>query len=243
MKKLSLLTALALILSLLFINTQALAGPANVIEAKGGTPGPNNTPGAHNTPDAQNTAGPQNMPGAQATAHAGLHGKPEILRGTISAVSSSSLTLTLADGSSSPAIDLSSARIHFPGNSSSASLQTGMNVVVMAFADASNNLVARFVMVIPGQPTRVHRVGTVTAYIAGSSITILASDGNSYTFALTADTKILPSDRAGQLGNGSRVTIIAPRVPSSLGWTATAIVVHPSGSGSGSQPPTATPTP
>lgn len=39
----------------------------------------------------------------------------------------------------------------------------------------------------------------MTAYTAGASITIHDKDGNAYTFALTADTKILPQERASQL--------------------------------------------
>ncbi|HEX8990416.1 MAG TPA: DUF5666 domain-containing protein [Anaerolineales bacterium] len=234
MKHRFLLMTLVLILGLLLITTQALAGPANVINANGA---PSGTPGPHGP-------GTQHTPGAAATAHAGLHGKPTILRGTISAVNSSSLTLTLTDGSSATVDLTTDTRINIPGpKSSGASLQIGMRAMVMAFTDANNHLTARFVLAIPGQPIRTHRVGWVTAYTAGSSITIKATDGNTYTFTLTADTKILPSDRASQLAVGSRVTIIAPRVPSALGWTATGIVVHPAGSGAGSQPPTATPTP
>ncbi len=103
-----------------------------------------------------------------------------------------------------------------------------MNAMVQARRDESNNLVARSIMIIPGKPVRTHRVGEVTAYTEGESITILAKDGNSYTFTLTADTKILPPERAEELAVGSWVTIIAPRDPASLGWTAQGIVVHPS---------------
>ncbi len=223
------LTMLVVLLSLLLITGQALASPAAGLVAKGP---PSGTPGPHNTP------------GAQATAHAGLHGKPTIFRGTISAVSSNSLTLTLADGTSASVELTPDTRINIPGpKSSDVSLQVGMKAMVMAFSGADNKLVARMVLAIPGQPIRTHRVGWVTAYAAGSSITILATDGKSYTFSLTGDTKILPSDRADQLKVGARVTIIAPRVPSSLGWAAVGIVVHPAGSGEGSFPATATPTP
>lgn len=94
----------------------------------------------------------------------------------------------------------------------------------------------------PGQPTFQHVVGWVTEYSEGSSITILGHDGNTYTFALSEDTKILPKGRADELEIGSRVTIIAPRLPASADWSALGIVVHPAGSGAGSAPPTGTPT-
>lgn len=87
--------------------------------------------------------------------------------------------------------------------------------------------VARAIIAIPGKPTIVHRVGTVTEYTPGISITILAVDGNTYPFTFTADTRILPADRAVELAVGSRVTVIAPRDPGALSWTATGIVVHP----------------
>ncbi len=238
MKKTAILITLTLILSLFLITSQALAGSADAVAAKGGPPG-TGTPGPGK--------GSQNTPGAQATLmatmHANLHGKPQIFRGTISAVNSTSLTLTLGDGSSQTIGLTPDTRIHFPGpNNTSATLQIGMQVMVMAFTDQNNNLVARAVMMIPGQPMRVHRVGWVTAYTPGASITIQASDGNLYTFTLTAGTQILPTSLASQLAVGSRVTIIAPRVPSALGLTATGIVVHPAGSGAGSQPPSPTPT-
>jgi hypothetical protein len=172
---------------------------------------------------------PGHTPGAQATAHAGLHGKPQILRGTISDVQASSITLTLADGSSVPVGITPQTKIHVPGPQSAGdTLVIGMRAVVMAFNDPNGGgLVARMVIAIPGQPVRAHRVGTVTEYTAGSSITIQAKDGKLYTFALTADTKILPEERAADLAVGSVVTVIAPRVPSSTGWTARGIVVHP----------------
>jgi len=223
------LLVLTLALSLFFVTSQAFAGSA--------TAGPKKTPGPPLTP------GPQKTPGAQATENAGEHGKgkPQNFRGTIAAVDTSSLTLTLRDGSSVPFVLTSDTRIKIPGRTgSSASLQVGMQAMVQARDDGSGNLVARAVMAIPGQPVRVHRVGWVTQYTPGVSITIQASDGNDYTFTLTADTKILPG--SSEVTVGSRVTIIAPRDPSAVGWTAIGIVVHPEGSGAGSMPPTATAT-
>ena len=230
MKKI-LLTILTLTIGLFFVTTQALAGPTT---ESGNPKGP---------PTAGHTPGPQNTPGAQATEHANQSGKgkPQNFRGTIAAVDASSLTLTLSDGSSVTFALTSDTRIKIPGrNGSGASLQVGMQAMVQARDDGSGNLVARAVMAIPGQPTRVHRVGWVTEYTPGVSITIQASDGNTYPFALTADTKILPA--GNEVTVGSRVTIIAPRDPSALGWTAIGIVVHPAGSGAGSMP-AATPTP
>jgi len=233
MKKIPFLLILTMILGLLFLTTQALASPAADPKK---TPGPPNTPGAAATQKADE----------RATRQAGkLHGKPEHYKGTIASADASSITLTLADGSSVTIGLAAETRIKIPGlkGAASAALQPGMTAMVQAVRDQDNNLVARAVLVIPGKPGLTHRVGWVTDYQPGASITIQASDGNTYTFSLTGETKILPAERAAELAVGSRVTIIAPRDPSSLGWAAKGIVIHPDGSGAGSAPATPTPTP
>jgi hypothetical protein len=170
----------------------------------------------------------QNTPGAQAAAQADKHGKSTIYRGTLSAVDASSLTIALEDGSSVALAITPETRIRVPGPQAQGdTLIVGMHVVAQARTDANDNLIARSVMAIPGRPTLTHRVGTVTAYAAGSSITILAADGQTYIFTLTAGTKLLPAGLADTLAVDSRVTVIAPRDVSVLGWTATGVVVHP----------------
>lgn len=208
---------LFVIVVLLFASTQVFASPASMPNAK-------NTPGAQATAKATENANENdnhknNQP----------HGKHEHFKGTVTAVDSSSLTLTLRDGSSMTIGLSSDTDIKFPGPKDSAptGIQNGMTVNVQAIRDQSNNLVALRVMVIPGKPSKIHRVGTVTAYAAGSSITIQAKDGNTYTFTLSVDTKILPEERAGQLAVGSFVTIIAPRDVAGGAAIAKGIVVHP----------------
>lgn len=148
----------------------------------------------------------------------------------MTAIDANSITLTLRDGSSVTVGLSADTRMKFPGpkNSAPGSIQSGMTVMVQAIRDQGNNLIARAVMVIPGKPSKIHRVGIVTAYTAGSSITRQDKDGNSYTFAITDETKLLPAERAGDLAVGSRVTIIAPRDPASGGVTVKGIVIHPS---------------
>ncbi len=240
MKKLHLLAILGVVAALALISTQALASvgasEAGLPQAPGGTHGPPATPTetptvgpGTGTPTPLHPGGkPLMTPGAEATEQAGKpHGQPTILRGTLTNVSATSITLTLEDGTSQTVGLTTDTQIKVPGPKSEGdTLLNGMHVIVMAFPDQSNDLVARAVLVVPGQPVRVHRVGTVTAYSAGSSITIKATDGNTYTFALTSNTQILPS--GAQVTTGALVTIIAPRDPSTLVWTATAIVVHAS---------------
>lgn len=216
MKKYRVLLVLTLSLVLLFATTQAFASPLHAPDAKGT---PVHTPGAPATEKANgNGNNLANNP----------HGKHEHFKGTVSSVDSGSLTLTLREGSSVIVGLTSDTQMKFPGSKDSApaNIQNGMTVSVQAIRDQSNNLVALRVMVIPGKPSKIHRVGIVTAYTAGSSITIQDKDGNSYTFTLTGETKLLPAERAGTLAVGLRVTIIAPRDPASGGVTVQGIVIH-----------------
>ena len=219
MKRTFPLIALVLTLSLALVYTQALASPAAEVNPAGKTPGPQQ-PGW--------TPGPPHTPGLPAAAQAGLAKKPAHFRGIITAVDATSLTVQLADGTSVLIALTPETRIHVPGPKAQGdTLLVGMQVMVMAFGDETAGWTARSVMAIPGAPVRTHRVGIVSAYTAGVSITIDATDGQSYTFVLTAETKILPAEQAATLAVGSLVTIIAPRDPAALGWTATGIVVHP----------------
>ena len=216
MKRFRLFLLLSLSLTFLLITSQVFASPSS---AKGGTPGPN-TPGAQATEKADDKGSNEAK---------NPKGKHEHYKGTVTAVDSGSLTLTQRDGSSVTIGLTADTRIKFPGRKDSAptALQTGMNVTVQAIRDQSNNLVARMVMVIPGKPSKIHRVGVVTAYTAGQSITIKDKNGDSFTFSLSPETKLLPAERADLLSIGARVTVIAPRDPSSGDLTARGIVIHP----------------
>jgi cytochrome c biogenesis protein CcdA len=92
----------------------------------------------------------------------------------------------------------------------------------------SGGLLAKQVAVAPGKPTIQHRVGIVTAYTAGSSITIKDVQGGTETFTLTSDTVIRGPNGTTTVKVGDRVTIVSRRDPDSNTFTATAIVVHPS---------------
>jgi len=217
MKKNRVLLFLTLSMALLIATTQAFASPVNL--QGNNTPGPN-TPGAKATEKAIDKATQQAN---------NLRGKHENFKGTVSAVDSASISITLRDGSSVTVGLNDDTLMKFPGakDSAPAGIQTGMTAMVQAIRDQSGNLTARSVMVIPGKPAKIHRVGVVTAYNAGNSITIQDKDGNTYTFDITAETKLLPAERAGTLAVGLRVTIIAPRDPASGGVTVKGIVIHP----------------
>jgi len=164
--------------------------------------------------------------------------------GSISAVDASSLTLTMGDGSTVAFILNANTQIKIPtlhGSATFSDLTVGEHVTVRAYKDVNQSLVASMILLIPGKPEKIHRVGTVTAFQPGVSITIQDKDGNLFTFQLTSQTKILPPDLAGQLAVGVRVTIIAPRDVARGTLTADGIVVHPAGSG-GTRTPANTPT-
>lgn len=231
MKRISVLIVLLAILGLFFTATQVLASPAESVDAK---KTPVHTPGAQATVNAAKT------PGAQATARAiqrategigNQHGKRVNYRGTIASADAASLTLTLADGSSVTFSLTADTRIRIPtlGQTAAAApaLIPGAKAGVHAAQDETGALTALAVLVIPGKPVRAHRVGTVTDYQPGASLTIQATDGNTYTFLLTTATEILPADRANQLAAGARVTVIAPRDVTGGVLTAKGVIIHP----------------
>jgi len=161
-------------------------------------------------------------------------GKKTNMKGVVTAVSADSLSVTLKDGTSQTFVLNSSTQIKIPGlkQSKFSDIRVGAQVMVQAVKGQGEILTARHIMVIPGKPAPVHRVGTVFAYTPGVSITITAQqDGKNYTFTLTPQVKILPKDRASQLAVGSRVTIISSRNVTGAAPSAQGIVVHPAGSG------------
>ena len=218
MKKIRIPLVLVLMSAVLLAATQVFASPAS-LQGPPQTPGPK-TPGAKATQKAEELAGRQGD---------NPRGKHENYKGTVAAVDSTDITLTLRDGSSVTIGLGADTRIKFPGPKGSAptGIQPGMTAMVQAIRDQAGNLIARSVMVIPGKPAKIHRVGVVTAYAAGSSITIQDKEGNSYTFSITAETRFLPAERANTLAVGSRVTIIAPREPATGGISVSGIVIHP----------------
>ena len=213
-----LLTAFAL----LFVSSQVFASPVDVQAENSvvGTETPKVKGPERATQNAEDNASKQPEKGPK--------GKHENYKGTVSAFDGASITLTLKDGSSVTINVTTDTQIKFAGKKDTTStIEVGMTVIVQALRADDGTLTARSVMVIPGQPVKIHRVGTVTEYNVGAAITIQNKDGNTFTFPLAAETKILPAERAGELTIGSRVTIIAPRDPATGGVNITGIVIHP----------------
>ena len=108
-----------------------------------------------------------------------------------------------------------------------AAIQVGQQVMVQA-VKVDNGFLALRVHLFPNKPAHIHRVGQVTDYQPGVSITVQDKKGTT-TFQIAPDVKILPAVRVDQLKVGSRVTIISPaRVNKDAGHpVAKGIVVHP----------------
>lgn len=155
--------------------------------------------------------------------------KAETFRGKVLSVDVGGFTLSLADGTTAAFVVDATTVFKIPGvkNASLANVNVGVQAAVSAVKDPTTLvLTAKSVHIIPGKPVHVHRVGRVTAYTAGVSITIEAK-GELFTFLLTPETKILPKDRALLLKVGSWVTIISRRDVTGGALTAQGVVVHP----------------
>jgi Domain of unknown function (DUF5666) len=203
---------------------------------QGNGPGGQNGPGNGNGPGEGIGPGNGNGPWKKTitpkptNANKPLKRKYFNYQGTISAVNSTSLTLTIKNGSSITFVLNNDTKVKIPtlGEAGTiADLFVGEKVNVSAYKAEDNSLVATMIMVVPGKPVKVHRVGVVTDYKAGVSITIQSKDGELTTFTINAQTKILPKDRVDELAVGVMVTIIAPRDVTSNQLVAAGIVVHP----------------
>lgn len=186
------------------------------------TPDPTPTLRSGRIPPGLRRGDPSTMLGAPAE----QRGRRRALFGTVASLGADSFTLSTKQGTETISVS-ASTKFHIPGkrNATFADLAVGDRVAVNGTPTASG-LDAKQVAVAPGRPTIQHRVGTVTAYAAGSSITIQTVRGESETFALTAQTVIRNPKGTGVV-LGDRVTVVSRREPASDTFTATGIVVHP----------------
>ena len=243
MKKILIVASVVTLVGLVFATSRVLASPPAMADMKKSadhTPGPRATQDKNNQnedkDDRHNSKNNNDM-----------HGKRLNFRGIIDTVDASNLSITLEDGSSAAFLLTTNTIIKIPKlghGATAADLIPGMQVNVNATRDNAGVMTARMVHVIPGKPMLIHRVGIVTDYQPGHSISILAKDGKTYTFLVTPKTKILPPGRAGLLVVGARVTIISPRDVSGGTMVALRIVIHPTDSDETPSPsPTSTDTP
>lgn len=234
MRKNWILIVLGILLILSFTATQVLASP---LDSAAYARTPDRTPGARATENADRraTQGRGNGQGNE-QGNGNPHGERLNFKGTVVSADAASLTVTREDGSSVTIALTAETSIRVPtlaGRATADNLQPGLQVQIQAVMGEDGTLTARAVQVIPGKPLQTHRVGTVTDYQPGISITIADAAGQAYTYRLSEETRILPLERADSLQVGMRVTIIAPRDVTTTDWVAQGIVIHPAG---GTQP-------
>lgn len=155
-------------------------------------------------------------------------GKKYNFKGEVVSFDGGTLVLTPKKGGSNVTVTVDgNTVIQFSGPKDGASeIKPGQGVMVQAVKTDGDAYLAVRVHVMPGKPQHVHRVGEVTAYEAGKSITVQDKKGST-TFQIATDVKILPAERVNMLKVGARVTIISPNDPSATTPVARGIVVHP----------------
>jgi hypothetical protein len=224
-KKLIFVILIAMLVTFMTVTT-VLAAPARA------------TDGAKKTPDASETAKPGKGNSDSKPGNSGNNGnKPtkspiyKVLnfQGIVMNVSSESMTLLRKDGTAVTLIFTPQSTVKVPTNSKNstiADLQINMRVTVHAYMDLdTGEIYVRSINVIPGAPEQFNRVGTVSDYQPGVSITIADETGATQTFIVTVDTQIILQDPTLTLAVGSQVTIVTPLNDNADTPTAAAIVV------------------
>lgn len=208
---------------------------ANKRTTRGSGNSPEGTPGANETGEADERE--TEKPGE-------LEGERSNFKGTVTAAGGESLTLALANGESMTFVVTDITKIKVPGlgpDATLADVRTGAQATVGALQMEAGTWMALRIHV-SSKPEKIHRDGIVTQYVAGVSLSIMAKDGNPYTFVITANTKMTPWHRVSQLGVGTRVKISAERDVTGAEWIARHVGIHPSKAPATTPPATATPT-
>ena len=154
-------------------------------------------------------------------------GKRHSFEGTIKSITSTNIVVTTKKGDETFKVG-SETVYKVPGvkDATLAKFKVGDKVSVST-ADVTTGgttvQMAQRMSLIPAKPVKVTRTGTVTAYTANSSITILDKKGNSSTFFINADTKINFKKGATTVKIGDRVTISASRPPADSQYLAKSI--------------------
>ncbi len=230
MKKNWILVVLGVLFIVSLAATQVLASPADDSLYRRT---PDRTPAARATENAERRA-TQGGGNGQGQGSGNVQGERVNFKGVVVSADAASLTVTAEDGSTVTVALTAETRIRVPtlsGEATAANLQPGLQVQIQAVRGEDGVLTARAVQVVPGRPTQTHRVGVVTDYQPGVSLTIADAAGQTYTYRLSQETRILPADRADSLRAGARVTVIARRDVTTTEWAAQGIVIHPAGSG------------
>ena len=154
-------------------------------------------------------------------------GERQSFEGIIKSIASPIIVVTTKKGDET--FQVGSATVYkVPGvtNATLSNFAVGNKVSVSTAAVTVNNVsqqMAQRMTLIPARPVKTSRIGTVTAYTSGSSITIQDKKGNNYTFIITGDTKLNLNKGVSGITIGDRVKINAQRDPSVTQFTAKTI--------------------
>ncbi len=220
MKKAITITFLMIICLGLFF-TQAFASGPTSASLK-----PNPTPGAGETPEVEQQEVNDKGPG-KSDQHAG---RKYNFKGEVTSFDGSVLVLSGKKGGTVTIDASTEIKVSGPADdlpTGAAVIQAGQQVMVQAVKTDTGFLALR-VRIFPSKPAHIHRVGEVTAYQPGISITVKDKKGDTI-FTIDPRVKILPADRADQLQVGAWVTIISPTSARKDAFqpVAKGIVVHP----------------
>lgn len=186
--------------------------------ASSGSPKPKHLPNLDETPEVE-TADEQGPD--KANQHPG---RKYNFKGEVTSFTGGVLVITGKHGGTTRVDDNTEIKVSGPEGGPTG-IQVGQQVMAQSTKTESGFLALR-VHIFPTKPAHVHRVGVVTDYQPGVSITIQGNKGSS-TFKIAPDVQILPAERADQLKVGARVTIVSPEDTTDQALTATGIVVHP----------------
>jgi hypothetical protein len=223
MKKFLPLIASLCLAALLFTSVYAQSAPA--APAAKPTQHPGNGVGHSGQHPSQGH--PQGGPCGQAGHPAGSEAAKVHYNGILTAVGAASVTIstTLSGTVTVDVTDTTCIQMPPRKGVSLSELSAGMRVGVQTVSGAGGQLVAVRIQV--HKPRVATFVGTVTAYVAGVSLTLQPdTGGDPLTFDLTTTTQIKPWHRAGALAVGSAVTVQAARDFVTANAPALRIIVH-----------------
>lgn len=148
-------------------------------------------------------------------------GKVEVIRGEVTVIDTDEIEV---NGETIIVDEETKIRVPTLGKAASLEDIDGMPAVVQAY-ESEGELYARHIVVIPGRPQFRHHVGRVTAYEEGESITIEDKWGNTITFEILGELKVLPPGTTVE--EDDWVTVISRRDPVNDHLIARGVVVHP----------------
>lgn len=209
-----------LFLALTLMVSQAFASNSSFKPKQ--TPGPNETPEV----ESQEVEQPDKPDAKENKPEKVNHpGKKYNFKGEVTSFNGTTLVMNDKKGGSVTVTVDGNTEIKITGPNADTAKIEATSVVMVQAVKQDNGYLALRVHLMPNKGQKVHRVGVVTQYGNGT-ITVKDAKGET-TFTLAQEVKILPAERAGDLQDGARVTVISNSDPANPELTAQGVVVHP----------------